>query len=319
MLDLRESPSYEILERKWQLPVYFQLRWKEIVTAFETSLAGSSTSTTSTSTVSTEWSLAQSAATWQAVTTCWSDKVFIPELSPRFWRLTLQIVARFTGWLKSRLDEIGNDESAEEAALKMAASAVMDSDRLHQRLLSIRQIKENDLASHLTVPVDPFADKIISILTRRCTDPLKLVRSVASQFRATPSRNTELAPSYFISSILKPLQAFLTAHPSLASKYGSQWSSNIIDSVCSSYAGILAGVRKTEDLLRRHRKSKKGGLSLFGGTQTPDNDDAEDEKFRNQMKLDVQALAKEAQSVGVKTEDLAAWQELIEVVRRPVE
>jgi hypothetical protein len=27
---MRESSEYEAFERKWQLPVYFQLRWKEI-------------------------------------------------------------------------------------------------------------------------------------------------------------------------------------------------------------------------------------------------------------------------------------------------
>lgn len=36
---MRAHPTYTAFERRWQLPVYFQLRWKEIVTKVEESLA----------------------------------------------------------------------------------------------------------------------------------------------------------------------------------------------------------------------------------------------------------------------------------------
>jgi hypothetical protein len=48
---MREHPSFKAFERRWQLPVYFQLRWKEIVNAVEVALssnqihAGTSTGT----------------------------------------------------------------------------------------------------------------------------------------------------------------------------------------------------------------------------------------------------------------------------------
>lgn len=32
---MRSHPVYTAFERRWQLPVYFQLRWKEIVTKLE--------------------------------------------------------------------------------------------------------------------------------------------------------------------------------------------------------------------------------------------------------------------------------------------
>ena len=32
---MRAHPVYTAFERRWQLPVYFQLRWKEIVTKLE--------------------------------------------------------------------------------------------------------------------------------------------------------------------------------------------------------------------------------------------------------------------------------------------
>ena len=36
---MRAHPVYTAFERRWQLPVYFQLRWKEIVTKLEDQLA----------------------------------------------------------------------------------------------------------------------------------------------------------------------------------------------------------------------------------------------------------------------------------------
>jgi conserved oligomeric Golgi complex subunit 2 len=34
---------------------------------------------------------AQAAAVWEAIATCWSEDVFIPELGHRLWKLTLQV------------------------------------------------------------------------------------------------------------------------------------------------------------------------------------------------------------------------------------
>lgn len=80
---MRETPEYISFERRWQLPVYFQLRWKEIVGTYEAALSSSSPTD--------GWALGQSAAAWKALSTCWDAKVFIPELAPRFWRLSLQV------------------------------------------------------------------------------------------------------------------------------------------------------------------------------------------------------------------------------------
>lgn len=80
-------------------------------------------------------------------------------------------------------------------------------------------------------------------------------------------------------------------------------------------------MRKTEDLLRRHRKSKKGGFSLFGGGNTAQADEGvgEEERFKQQMEVDTQALKVDAARLGVHVEDLAGWRELVEVINRPAE
>ena len=93
------------------------------------------------------------------------------------------------------------------------------------------------------------------------------------------------------------------------------------ESVFQNYATILASVRKTEDLLRRHRKSKKNTFSLFGGGSGNVKEDVEveEERFKKQMMTDAEALRKDAEGLGVKVVDLEGYKELIDVINRPAE
>jgi hypothetical protein len=156
-------------------------------------------------------------------------------------------------------------------------------------------------------------------LSRRCTEPLKLVRSVASQFRATPNKTAESQPSYFIPTVFRPIHHVLDSRSAIRERYGETWSTPVADHVFSNYAGILASVRKTEDLLRRHRKTKKSAFSLFSTSAASPDPDNEEERFKRQMLADIDALASDAKTLGVTVDELAGWKELREVVTRPPE
>lgn len=87
---MRSTDAYLAFERRWQLPVYFQLRWKEIVKELEDGLVIGHAG------VAGErgrdgYALPQTAATLTAFKSCWSSDIYIPELSFRFWRLSLQV------------------------------------------------------------------------------------------------------------------------------------------------------------------------------------------------------------------------------------
>lgn len=84
----------------------------------------------------------------------------------------------------------------------------------------------------------------------------------------------------------------------------------------ASYAAILTSVRKTEDLLRKHRKGKKNTFSLFASSAPPE---ADEQRFRAQMLADVQALADDAATLGVDVKAVDGWAELHEVAGRESE
>ena len=145
MSALRTSPVYENFEKRWQLPVYFQLRWKEIVFTFETALKEPSTAKD-------EWALSQSAAAWRALSMCWDPEVHIAELANRFWRLSLQISVRYGEWLRSQVSEGGDEASGDDQALKIAAAAVSDLKVWEEKVQSIDSITKNDLQGASVYP-----------------------------------------------------------------------------------------------------------------------------------------------------------------------
>ncbi|KAI8993989.1 COG complex component [Trametes punicea] len=99
---MRNHIVFSAFERRWQLPVYFQLRWKEIVARLEEVLATTKLERTASKAL-VPFVTAQAAAVFDAIRTCWSAEVFIPELSSRFWRFTLQIISRYRTWLDKSL------------------------------------------------------------------------------------------------------------------------------------------------------------------------------------------------------------------------
>jgi hypothetical protein len=112
----------------------------------------------------------------------------------------------------------------------------------------------------------------------------------------------------------------MDSRPTLAA-YRAGWAAAVVEHVLTQYAGILAQQRKTEDALRRHRRNRNAGrgFSLFGGSSAPAPEGDEDERFRRQMRADIDALAADALSLGAPVDGMQQWAELVDVVERPAE
>jgi len=72
-------------------------------------------------------------------------------------------------------------------------------------------------------------------------------------------------------------------------------------------------MRKNEELLRRLKKGKKSSaFSLFSSASSVASSDdlADEDRLRSQVLLDVDALGKDASSIGVKVEDSISYRNL---------
>ncbi|KAK7057129.1 oligomeric Golgi complex subunit 2 [Favolaschia claudopus] len=368
---MREHQLYTAFERRWQLPVYFQMRWKEIVSKMEEAL---STARVEMASSADKHSFAsnQAAAVWVAITACWSAEIFISELSHRFWRLTLQLLSRFNTWLNNSLipDEKFTAEKAAAAPIIRSATpvdgqssenAAADDSILNQYatiILDVRSMNMNVLTlwqeeismmlpeaaaeeranteetlrqslTSLTATTLPMSSHIVAILTKRCCDALNPVRSISSQFRAMSNKQMPKEPSYFVSSILRPIKVFFgigVGHgpgSSLKEHFLEPYATDIFEAVAQRYVYLLTGMKKTEDSLRKLKRGnmKKPTFSLFGGGgQAKEDDGKDEERIRTQMILDVEAFGTDGQLLGVplnKSESFKSLTEMVHAVDPP--
>jgi hypothetical protein len=104
----RESESYIFYNKKWNLAAYFSLRFQDVARALEEALDGiglaeSTGSKDGNAAESTEavrkFKFAATTAVLTALQSTLDPHVFLPQLSDRFLRLALQVVARFCTWV----------------------------------------------------------------------------------------------------------------------------------------------------------------------------------------------------------------------------
>uniref|UniRef100_A0A3P9I1F5 Conserved oligomeric Golgi complex subunit 2 n=1 Tax=Oryzias latipes TaxID=8090 RepID=A0A3P9I1F5_ORYLA len=122
---LRVHPSYTIFHNKWNLPVYFQLRYKEIAGRLENSISDGLEAAPAGST----YHLQVSEVLWSCLLKCWADKVYLPPLTHRFWKLTLQLFSRYARFLDEVLTKSPPVEGPKEQVRPLPSSASSTSSR----------------------------------------------------------------------------------------------------------------------------------------------------------------------------------------------
>uniref|UniRef100_A0A3P9M1R6 Conserved oligomeric Golgi complex subunit 2 n=1 Tax=Oryzias latipes TaxID=8090 RepID=A0A3P9M1R6_ORYLA len=122
---LRVHPSYTSFHNKWNLPVYFQLRYKEIAGRLENSISDGLEAAPAGST----YHLQVSEVLWSCLLKCWADKVYLPPLTHRFWKLTLQLFSRYARFLDEVLTKSPPVEGPKEQVRPLPSSASSTSSR----------------------------------------------------------------------------------------------------------------------------------------------------------------------------------------------
>lgn len=103
---LRDEESYSAFKKRWQLPVYFQMRLRETITALEGSLTRSkATDALSASRRGSSQAplLSATQVALDSFAAPWKRGRHIAELSARQWRLSLQIASRFRAFIQEEV------------------------------------------------------------------------------------------------------------------------------------------------------------------------------------------------------------------------
>ncbi|XP_070981650.1 conserved oligomeric Golgi complex subunit 2-like isoform X4 [Oncorhynchus clarkii lewisi] len=125
---LRAHASYQSFHNKWNLPIYFQLRYKEIAACLENAVADGLEAAPAGS----SYHLLVSQVLWNSLVRCWAEKVYLPPLVHRFWKLTLQLISRYSKFLTEMLTKSPSTEVSKDPVRLLPSSASSTSSRTSQ-------------------------------------------------------------------------------------------------------------------------------------------------------------------------------------------
>ncbi|KAG1653561.1 Conserved oligomeric Golgi complex subunit 2 [Nymphon striatum] len=336
----RSHPSYTTFLSKWNLPVYFQIRYQEIASALELSLQRTNLKQCSEDT----FKLKVTQTLWNCLSICWSRDIFLLPLASRFWKLSLELLSRFNVWLESTISVQRKKKKAPEGlSLQEIVLLVCDIDlvsfKLHNfyensiksklMVLHVKSLPEfqtsfTDMINKISSHPQFLEDFLMSRVVLECKSHLKMVSDIPRLYRRT-NKEIPTKPSGYVTNVLKPLQMFLNDHKdTLLSSESvirriSLWKINVLEKVTEQYLSItsdvLTSVKKTEDSLKRLKKARERPSSaVIGGQNASNNSMTDDDKIRHQLFLDVEHYGHQITLFEVEISSIRSYINIVELV-----
>uniref|UniRef100_A0A8C4DWB4 Conserved oligomeric Golgi complex subunit 2 n=1 Tax=Dicentrarchus labrax TaxID=13489 RepID=A0A8C4DWB4_DICLA len=337
---LRVHPSYTSFHNKWNLPVYFQLRYKEIAGSLENTISDGLEAAPAGS----AYHLQVSEVLWSCLVRCWSDKVYLSPLAHRFWKLTLQLYARYAKFLdevtkeptrplpssasstssRTSMDE-GGSESGSPASLStkqlvyIAADIQKLQEQVHTHKLNtcIYIYALSDSKACLSSGIPTLNTRMTQHLTDRCCRFLKSASEVPRLYRRT-NKDLPVRASAYMDNALRPLHQLLTdstglVTPSTALEWLRVALSDCTQRYYETISEVLSSVRKMEESLKRLKQARKGAsTTTTAGTNGGPTDDS---KIRLQLALDVEYLGEQVSKMGLQPSDISMFSTLMDLVK----
>lgn len=97
--NLKNSKAYQEFCSRWDLIVYYQIRFQEIATGIEDVLLHRSFALEDDS--KSPYKTVIISTIFQSIDRCWQSNVFLQSLTHQFWKLTLQCIVRLRVWMET--------------------------------------------------------------------------------------------------------------------------------------------------------------------------------------------------------------------------
>uniref|UniRef100_A0A674CYZ6 Conserved oligomeric Golgi complex subunit 2 n=1 Tax=Salmo trutta TaxID=8032 RepID=A0A674CYZ6_SALTR len=319
---LRAHASYQSFHNKWNLPVYFQLRYKEIAACLENAIADGLEAAPAGS----SYHLLVSQVLWNSLVRCWVDKVYLPPLSHRFWKLTLQLISRYSKFLtevqpptwQSNLPPIWQPNRS--TTILMLVFDILPFDCLFDKcpplpcVLSPEALEDSKASLSGCIPT--LNRKMTQHLTERCFRFLKSASEVPRLYRRTNKEVPSRASAY-MDNALRPLHQLLsdskdTVKPSIAQDWLRITLNDCTHRYFETISDVLSSVKKMEESLKRLKQARKTVTTNTTGTTGGPTDDS---KIRLQLALDVEYLGEQIQKMGLQPADITMFSTLNDLVQ----
>lgn len=340
--ELRKCKSTSDFWRHWNLPVYFQLRFQEITSRFDQHLHEGPVSLASSSAkeelsggsrlLRTDmYEAIPTASLVACLRRCWAEDVFLLSLTHRFLRLSLQLLARYSTWVRTGL---AGEWTGSDAVPKGAARVFYDITVLQKRipaeLSSVLRLRASSLSPDILDKVDAafleavetysslLPDLSLSIsdsLARTCVENLQPLRGILATYRMS-SKQAPTTHSSFVPKILRPLKNFMKDHErTFEEEERKKIASAVVEATTAEYftmaTDLLQRNKSSEATLRRLNIGRSGALSKSGANAT-----SVIEKISTQLYLDVEKFTDEIRALRVDIDTVESLARLRDSVKR---
>ncbi|XP_053981638.1 conserved oligomeric Golgi complex subunit 2 isoform X1 [Hylaeus volcanicus] len=341
---LKENKQYKKFLKKWNLPVYFQIRFQEIAGVIETVLTKPISPASIKGTLDflnqNEFSLHATYVVWDNLQKIWSDDVYLYQLFHRFWKFSLQICARYQTWAQTVLkeiwpieNEVNNSNKVEhstklnfliclhkdiEKIVKMLPSLLetvqMKLKERKQGVLRLLEDSLNETTENFKVILPRVSEEIVNELLRPCVTHLKQVSDIPRLFRRT-KRDVPTKPCAYVKNALAFLVSFHSDYKKVIPDNVNRWLelafSSLTEYYLASVTDVLISVQKTEESLRRLKKIRDKSTGSFSSEVQGISDD---EKIRIQLQVDVQVYTNMITEMEISTLNVRYVEELLHAV-----
>ncbi|XP_013182999.2 conserved oligomeric Golgi complex subunit 2 [Amyelois transitella] len=330
---MHETAEYKSFLRRWNLPVYFQIRFQEIAGKYEVSLHNNPTIENSNSFI-----LKETQACWRALQECWAEGVYIDALAHKFWKLSLQLLSRYAHWASVFCVQRNDSPKIEPMSVNKilisnSISIYLDIQSLQQRLPQFLSLVESKISTQaiailkpsllhsenaLLATKDKIKECIVNEMSDYCKVQLKQVSDIPRLYRKT-NRSVPTKPCAYIDVVSNAIQEFNEdASKKLDNAFLVGLYEALFNVMTVSYykyvEDVLTSVQKTEDSLRRLKQIRE----KMSQQSTDSNTVTDGDKIRLQVNVDVVSYGKIAESLMVNVNCVHQFPELLYMVKESV-
>lgn len=237
----RQHEQYKKFQQRWNLPVYFQIRFQEIGGCMETCCADLNI-------VKINNKLLQTLTLLECIDKCWMNGVFLKQISHKFWKLTLQLISRYCTWIKDATSSIikSNEDNKVDKYILLYTDistlvlkdipdvlnkAQVHFDVKHLHLLTT-SIEDSKISLQQCLP--RIKDEIIKEICDESIGYIKHVNDIPRLFRKTNRETPNKACSY-INSILDIPVKFYNSYKQDIVQEVDEWMETIFSTITERY------------------------------------------------------------------------------------